>query len=196
MSSYFRSSNPDTRKTTSDYGAGMPPAAQPPDPVDSFVAQWRVERPDLPDDRLDAMATIARLGRLYALAGREIDATFAEHGLLLGEFDVLAALRRSGEPFELTPSVLVRQLMLSSSAMTNRLDRLEERDLIRRRPDPTDRRGVIVTLTPEGRRIVDAAVTDHVETEARILAPLDATQLRQLDDLVRALIGGLTGSTD
>ena len=168
----------------------------PEDPVDSLVQQWHRERPDLPMDRLHAMATIGRLGRLSTLAGRAIERTFATHDLQIGEFDVLAALRRSGEPFELTPSRLVRQLMLSSSAMTNRLDRLEERALVRRRPDPDDRRGTIVSLTDEGRALVDAAVTDHVETESDLLAPLDAAQRRQLDDLVRQLLAGMTGPSD
>jgi len=90
----------------------------------------------------------------------------------------------------------VRQLMLSSSAMTNRLDRLEERALVRRRPDPEDRRGTIVSLTDGGRVLVDAAVTDHVETEAQLLSPLDDAQRRQLDDLVRLLLEGMAGPSD
>jgi DNA-binding MarR family transcriptional regulator len=161
------------------------------DAVDELVEQWRRERPDLPEDGLLAMATIGRLGRLQHLAGREIERTFASHDLQIGEFDVLAALRRSGPPFELAPTDLVRQLMLSSGAMTNRLDRLEARGLLRRRPHPTDRRGVIVVLTPEGRELVDAAVADHVVTESRLLAALTAPQRRQLDELLRGLLAGL-----
>src|SRR5690349_2401527 len=113
------------------------------------------------------MATIGRLGRLHALAGRSIEDVFATHGLNAGEFDVLAALRREGDPFVLTPSALARTLMLSPAGMTNRLDRLVERGLVDRRADPDDRRSVLVALTPEGRRVVDAAVTDHVANEAR-----------------------------
>lgn len=159
-----------------------------PDPVDRLVEQWRRERPDLD---LDAMATVARLGRLSALAGPLVEACLAGHGLSVGEFDVLAALRRSGAPFRLTPTVLARTLMLSAAAMTNRLDRLESAGLVTRALDPGNRRSILVTLTPAGRERVDAAVTDHVANEERLLASLDAAQRRTLDELLRTLLAGI-----
>jgi DNA-binding MarR family transcriptional regulator len=158
------------------------------DAVDRFVAQWAHERPDLD---LAPMAVIGRLGRLSALGTAVIEAGLARHGLKLGEFDVLASLRRAGQPYELTPGALIRQLMLSSGAMTNRLDRLEENGLVQRAPDPADRRGVIVRLTPEGHKVVDEAVTDHVATEAGLLQPLSASERATLDRLLRKLLGPL-----
>src|SRR5687768_6871052 len=106
-----------------------------PDHVDQLIEQWRKERPDL---TLVPMAIFGRLGRLYALATRSIEAVVREHGLDIGEFDVLAALRRSGPPFAMTPSALSRTLMLSPSGMTNRLDRLESAGLVERRANPDD----------------------------------------------------------
>ena len=156
-----------------------------PDHVDRLVEQWRTERPDLD---LDAMATVARLGRLHAHTTRAIEAVFQRHGLSIGEFDVLAALRRAGEPYEQRPTQLASTLMLSPAGMTNRLDRLEKRGWLERRSDPDDRRSWIVALTAAGRAVVDAAVTDHVANEHRMLAGLTAAQRRALDAAVRALL--------
>jgi DNA-binding MarR family transcriptional regulator len=159
-----------------------------PDAVDQIVAQWAAVRPDL---ALAPMALVGRLGRLAALGTAVIEAGLARHGLKLGEFDVLASLRRAGDPPELTPGALVRQLMLSSGAMTNRIDRLEAAGLVTRRPDPADRRGVVVALTDEGRALVDRAVVDHLATEAELLAPLSANEQATLDRLLRKLLGPL-----
>lgn len=161
-----------------------------PDDIDTFIAQWRAERPDL-DDGLEAMAVFGRLGRLAALVGPAIEEVLLRHGLTTGEFDVLAALRRSGEPFTLTPTVLARMLMLSPGAMTNRLDRLERAGLVVRSVDPGNRRSTLVALSAEGRATVDAAVTEHVANEVRLLAGLDQEQRRQLDDLLRLLLATL-----
>jgi DNA-binding MarR family transcriptional regulator len=150
-----------------------------------MIDQWRRERPDL---RLDAMATIARLGRLHALAGRAVAEVLGSHALSVGEFDVLAALRRSGEPFEQRPTQLASALMLSPAGMTNRLDRLESQGWIERKLDPDDRRSWIVGLTVNGRRLIDTAVADHVENEERIVSVLGAEQRRALDDAVRTLL--------
>ncbi|GAA3244627.1 MarR family transcriptional regulator [Pseudonocardia petroleophila] len=164
-----------------------------PDAVDRVIAQWRRERPDLD---LAAMATIGRLGRLAALARPLVEAGLAPHGLTTGEFDVLAALRRAGEPFTLTPTVLARTLVLSPAAMTHRLDRLEAAGAVTRELDRGNRRSVPVTLTPEGRARVDAAVTDHVATEERLLAALSRPDRDLLDDLLRRLLAGLPGPPD
>lgn len=158
------------------------------DPVGALVHQWRQARPDLD---FDAMATIGRLGRLHVVAGRAIEQVFQEHGLSIGEFDVLAALRRSGAPFEMTPTALSRLLMLSPAGMTNRLDRLEAAGLIARRPDPVDRRSSIISLTADGRTRVDAAVSDHVANEEQLLEGLSAAERQQLDRLLTRLLASL-----
>ncbi|MET7768875.1 MarR family transcriptional regulator [Nocardia sp. NPDC005366] len=155
------------------------------DPVDRITAQWRRERPDLD---LEAMAILGRLGRLMMVAQGEIEAVFTAHGLNRGEFDVLAALRRSGQPFELNPSVLADTLMLSRAGMTGRLDRLESAGLVRRSADAADRRAIRVALTAAGRELVDTVVTDHIENETRMLAVLDAADRRELDRIVRVLL--------
>lgn len=158
------------------------------DPVDAIVAQWQRERPDLD---LEAVAMVGRLGRLLVLAQRAIETVFTRHGLRRGEFDVLAALRRSGEPFELNPSTLADTLMLSRAGMTGRVDRLESVGLVRRVADTHDRRTVRVALTPAGRELVDTVVTEHVANEAEILSVLTPDERRELDRLTRILLNGL-----
>jgi DNA-binding MarR family transcriptional regulator len=158
-----------------------------PDVVDELIAQWRRARPDLTSD-LDAMATVGRLGRLHARIRSRIDEVLAEHGLSVGEFDVLAALRRAGEPFVLRPIDLARSLMLSPAGMTNRIDRLESAGRIARRADPDDRRSMLVVLTPAGRDAIDGAVTDHLANEASLLAPLSPAQRHAFDHALRLLL--------
>ena len=167
--------------------------AAPPDHVDQLVAQWAVQRPDLD---LGPMATFGRLGRLSAHATRAITEVFAVHGLGIGEFDVLATLRRAGEPHVMKPTELARVLMLSPAGMTNRVDNLEAAGHVERRPDPADRRSSLVVLTDSGRELVDRAVTDHVENEDRLLAPLDRRERATLDDLLRKLLSQFEPSTD
>ncbi len=166
------------------YNAGV--GARTHDPVDELIAQWAIERPDL---QLAPMATFGRLGRLAVVAGRSIEAVFATHGLTTGEFDVLAALRRNGDPFVMTPTDLVTTLMLSPAGMTNRLDRLEASGHISRRADPGDRRSSLVVMTDQGRRVVDAAVVDHLANEARLLSILSPNEISALDRALRKLLG-------
>ena len=160
------------------------------DRVETLIDQWRRERPDLDGD-LEAMATIGRLGRLVSLMTAEIESVFEAHGLTIADFDVLAALRRAGDPFVLRPTDLARQLMLSPAGMTGRLDRLDRAGLVERRPDPDDRRSWLIQLSEQGRRVVDAAVSDHVANEARLLAPLTRAQRRGLDEAVHTLLDAL-----
>lgn len=155
------------------------------DHVDELIAQWARERPDL---ELGAMATFGRLGRYHAHANRAIEQVFTAHGLSVGEFDVLAALRRSGEPFAMRPTDLARTLMLSPAGMTNRLDRLEAAGWVLRTADRTDRRSSSVQLTPAGREVVDRVVGDHVANEADLLAPLSANEREVLDRALRKLL--------
>ena len=157
------------------------------DPVDVLIDQWRSVRPDLAP-QLDAMATIGRLGRLHALFRPKIEAVLADHGLAVADFDVLAALRRSGEPFVLRPIDLARSLMLSPAGMTGRLDRLEAAGHITRRLDANDRRSVLVELTTQGVEVVDAAVTDHLANEHRLLGVLAPDERAALDAALRTLI--------
>ena len=162
-----------------------PTDQQPTDAVDRMIAQWGRERPDLD---FDAMAIFGRLGRLTAHLGPAIDKTFTARGLQRGEYDVLAALRRAGEPFSLTPSALSDTLMLSRAGMTNRLDRLESAGLIQRRHSLQDRRSMHIDLTPAGLRLVDEATTAHVANETKLLSGLTADQRRSLNNLTRALL--------
>jgi DNA-binding MarR family transcriptional regulator len=158
------------------------------DHVDVLIEQWAAVRPDLD---LAPMATFGRLGRLHTHATRAIEAVFDRHGLTIGEFDVLAALRRAGEPHVMTPTALSRLLMLSPAGMTNRVDRLEAAGLVERRPEPNDRRSSLVVLTSAGRELADAAVTDHVANEADLLSGLTAAERRTLDQLLHKLLASL-----
>ncbi len=155
------------------------------DEVDKVIRQWRRERSDLD---LWPVEVMARVTRFAAIMNRSFDEVFARHGLRNGEFDVLAAIRRSGPPYVVTPSALSEQLMLSRAGMTNRLDRLDRAGLIHRRLDPEDRRSFLVTLTEKGMAIVDAAMSDHAANEAALLSGLSERQQQQLDDAMYTLL--------
>jgi DNA-binding MarR family transcriptional regulator len=181
-----------------DPGAGGPDDGAAPDPVDVLVDQWRAQRPDLdtgPDTGLAAMATIGRLGRVHAVFGPRIAEALGRHGLAIADFDVLAALRRSGPPFVLRPVDLAAALMLSPAGITGRLDRLERAGHVSRRLDPDDRRSLLVELTDDGLRTVDAAVADHVANEERLLAVLTPDERRTLDLILRKLAASPPPST-
>lgn len=155
------------------------------DEVDNLVAAWRRERPDLDVGPLEVLSRVTRLARHLDLARR---AAFAGHDLEAWEFDVLAALRRTGAPYALSPGQLVTQTLVTSGTMTNRIDRLADRGLVERRPDPDDRRGVQVRLTEAGRTRVDAALADLLGREGTLLAGLTPRQRAQLADLLRRLL--------
>ena len=159
------------------------------DRADLAVAQWARERPDLPSL---PMALFGRLSEAAERVMREhMNPLFAEAGLQSGEFDVLATLRRSGEPYMLSPTRLYEATMISSGGMTDRLDRLERARLIERRPDPRDRRGKLIALTEAGRRVIDEAIGRHVANEERLLAALTQAERETLDALLKKLIAGL-----
>src|SRR5579863_10070674 len=126
------------------------------DRIDRILAQWKRERPDL-DTK--AMGLVGRVQRAAAALRPRLDETHAGCGLQGESFDVLASLRRSGRPYQLTPTQLYREMMLTSGAMTNRIDRLEEAGLVSRRRDPQDRRGTLVRLTAKGKALIDSATT-------------------------------------
>jgi DNA-binding MarR family transcriptional regulator len=159
------------------------------DRADIAVEQWAHERPDL------AALPMAVFGRLSDAAERvmrdHMNPLFAEAGLQPGEFDVLATLRRSGEPYMLSPTRLYETAMISSGGMTNRLDRLERAGLVERRPDPSDRRGKLIALTYAGKRVIDETVGRHVANEERLLSVLSLAEQKKLNVLLRKLIAGL-----
>jgi DNA-binding MarR family transcriptional regulator len=161
------------------------------DHVDRVLEQWHAERPDLD---VSPMAVIGRLSRLSALVDAELRRTFARHGLDRASFDVLATLRRSGPPYRLTPTELMRSAMVTSGAITQRLDKLEARGLVKRSPDEADGRGVRVELTGDGGELIDRALPDHVATEHRILAALDGDQREELATTLRTLLESLPGA--
>ena len=155
------------------------------DEIDRLVAEWSRERPDLDTS---ASHTLTRITRLALLQQASFAPVFARYGLTWGEHLVLAALRRAGPPFRMTPTTLFSSLLLSSGAMTNRLDRLEGMGLVRRLADPTDRRGRLVELTAKGRRLVDKAVVDHIADEDKLIAPLSRAERKRLAGLLRKLL--------
>jgi len=168
--------------------AGAPAAgttAAPRDEVDDLIAAWRQQRPDLDVAPLQVLSRVSRLARHLDIARR---GAFAAHGLESWEFDVLSALRRAGPPFQLTPGALLRATLVTSGTMTNRIDRLASAGLVYREPDPSDRRGVLVTLSERGRSVVDAALTDLLDRERALLAALSDDQRLLLADLLRTLL--------
>jgi DNA-binding MarR family transcriptional regulator len=157
------------------------------DEVDRLVEAWQRERPDL---ELAPMQVLSRVSRLGHHLDRARKASFAAHDLESWEFDVLAALRRAGSPYELSPGRLIRETLVTSGTMTNRVDRLVARGLVERLPDPHDRRGVLVRLTGEGRTKVDGALATLLEREQELLAGLDTASQQRLAALLRRLVAG------
>ena len=159
------------------------------DRADMAVAQWARERPELPALPMEIF------GRLLDAAERvtrdHMNPLFAEAGLQPGEFDVLATLRRSGEPYMLSPTRLYEAAMISSGGMTSRLDRLERAGFVERRPDPHDRRGKLIALTKTGRRVIDDTLSRHVANEEQMLSALTRTEQEKLNALLKKLIAGL-----
>ena len=163
----------------------QPAGAGPRDEVDDLVAAWQAERPDLDIEPLQVLSRVSRLARHLDRARR---AAFASHDLEPWEFDVLSALRRQGAPYQLSPGALLRTTLVTSGTMTNRIDRLEQAGLVRRQPDPQDKRGVLVTLTAAGRSRADAALADLLASERVLLEGLGGAERRTLADLLRILL--------
>jgi DNA-binding MarR family transcriptional regulator len=158
------------------------------DGVDLIIEQWQRERPDLDPS---AIGVIGRISRLARELEQRLEPVYREHGLEPGWHDVLATLRRHGSPYRLRPTELTSASMLTSSGTTKRLDRLEQAGLIARAPDPEDRRGTLITLTPAGLRLIDALTAAHLENEQRIIGALSEADQRRLADLLRKLQLGL-----
>ena len=162
------------------------------DQVDRLVEAWRRERPDLD---LAPMEVLSRVTRVAQRLDRIRRATFAAYSLESWEFDVLAALRRAGAPYQLSPGQLIRETQVTSGTMTNRVDRLVGRQLVERSPDPHDRRGVLVRLTARGRRTVDGAFADLLQREQGLLSGLARQERRELVALLRQLSAALEHDT-
>ncbi|GAA1882624.1 MarR family winged helix-turn-helix transcriptional regulator [Lapillicoccus jejuensis] len=160
------------------------------DEVDRIVGAWERERPDLDASPLHVLSRISRLARHLDLAR---GTAFARHGLEGWEFDVLSALRRSGEPYQLSPGQLVTQTLVTSGTMTNRVDRLAARGFVERHPDSRDRRGVLVALTPSGREVVDAALADLLDRERDLLRDLPPREREALTSTLRVLLQPFDG---
>ncbi|KGM10198.1 MarR family transcriptional regulator [Cellulomonas carbonis] len=175
--------------------AGSTPAARgaasvasgpvPRDGVDRIRDQWARERPELDTE---AMGIFGRVYRLARVAGDAVAAAYAEFGITRADFDVLATLRRSGEPFALSPTQLTASLMLTSGGVTGRVDRLEGLGLVRRAPSPSDRRSLVVSLTEEGRELVDRALVAGLEVQQGLLAGVAEDRRPLLDGLLRELL--------
>ncbi|MCT9087582.1 MarR family transcriptional regulator [Streptomyces sp. ASQP_92] len=156
------------------------------DAVDAITAQWAAVRPDL--DTVP-MAVYGRIYRIARAMGDRMEKEYARFGIGRGEFDVIATLRRSGEPYTLSPRQLSATLMLTTGGMTGRLDKLERAGLLARSPDPTDRRGLRVTLTERGLRLVDESATAGLAVQAEVLgAALTEPESAQLSTLLRKLL--------
>ena len=163
------------------------------DEVDELVEAWARERADLDLAPVEVFSRIGRLARRLDLARK---AAFAAHGIESWEFDVLAALRRAGTPYELSPGRLLRETLVTSGTMTNRVDRLAARGLVERLPDPHDRRGVLVRLTPEGKTTVDGAFEALLDGERALMADLTSAQRADLAALLRALLAPFGSRVD
>ncbi|MFC6354926.1 MarR family winged helix-turn-helix transcriptional regulator [Luethyella okanaganae] len=154
------------------------------DEVDRIVDAWSRERPDLDFTPLHVFSRVRRLAKHLDRARRS---AFSRSDLESWEFDVLSALRRAGGPYQLSPKQLLQQTLVSSGTMTNRIDRLAERDLVTRRTDPNDGRGILVAMTPAGLSRVDAAITRLVDAEAVLLSTLTPADQERMTGLLRRL---------
>jgi DNA-binding MarR family transcriptional regulator len=166
------------------------PRSRPPeheDPVDVIIDQWAAVRPDLDTTAMEVFGRVFRLSRAM---GDRMEKAYTPYGISRGEFDVLATLRRSGEPYALSPRQLSATLMLTTGGMTGRLDKLERAGLLRRSPDPHDRRGLRVTLTEKGLELIDEAVGAGLAVQTEALSALGADRAGHLADLLRELLAG------
>ena len=154
------------------------------DEVDRILGEWAAARPDLD---IAPLAVFSRMTRVTKHVDRARSQAFERSGLAAWEFDVLAVLRRSGPPFRQSPKVLVQQTMVSSGTMTNRIDRMATRGLVRRLTDPNDGRGVLVEMTEQGQTLVDAAMTRLADAEEQLLGGMPRAERERLATLLRKL---------
>ena len=166
-------------------GAVTNTAIRPADEVDHITRAWGTVLPEVDTSPMEVFSRVSRLARQFDLKRRQ---AFLTHNLEPWEVDVLSSLRRGGEPYSATPGQLMAELLVSSGTMTNRIDRLEDKGLVTRSPSPTDRRGVEVSLTSDGKTQVDRALTQLIEVERELLTPLSDAEATQLAALLRAVL--------
>ncbi|ELH4836921.1 MarR family transcriptional regulator [Vibrio harveyi] len=155
------------------------------DAIDRVVSQWAKEKPDLDTE---PMAIMGRLMRIAKYMENRVVEVHKRYDLKMGEFDVLATLRRSGEPYRLTPSELVSSMMLTSGAMTNRLDKLEKKGLIAREHSKEDRRSVSVQLTSKGFELIDALIEQHLQAQHELMGSLTRDEREQVNQALKLLL--------
>lgn len=155
------------------------------DHVDFVVDQWSRAMPGLD---ASSMKIFGRMLRLMKHLGKKRAQAMEQFGFREGEFDVLATLRRAGEPYRLSPTQLYKSLLITSGAMTNRLSHLEQQGLIRRIADPDDKRSTLVSLTPHGQERIEQALIVHTQTQNALLSSLSEVQRAQLESLLRELL--------
>jgi DNA-binding MarR family transcriptional regulator len=163
------------------------------DRIDVILGEWEEQLPGLD---ASPVAVIGRIDRLAQLLQERIEPIFVRHGLNGGEYDVLAALRRAGPPFRLSPSGLSQSLIVTSGGMTKRLKSLEDAGLVRRSPNQLDRRSTLVQLTPKGRKLIDSVVVAHVANERRLIASLHEDSCQHLASLLRRFLVALGDDAD
>lgn len=155
------------------------------DRVHTIENQWHEEIPEL---ETESMACIGRLNQVFRHIERRLSENYTDFGLNSGEFDVLATLKRSGSPYQLKPTELYNTLMITSGAMTNRIDTLEKKGLVKRENDPEDRRAMYVVLTEKGHELIQRAVFSHVALEKVLLDALKEEEVHALSDLLSKLL--------
>lgn len=165
--------------------------AQQHDHIDQLLAQWGRQ---LPGIDVSPMAPVGRLHRLSQLVLQKVhNPVFDRHQISVQDFDVMAALFRSGPPYRQSPGELLAQTMVTSGTMTNRIDRLEESGFVAREADPNDRRGIQVVLTRKGKEALLRVLPEHIESERTLLSVLDAREQQQLSGLLSRLLAQFDG---
>lgn len=155
------------------------------DRVDAVLQKWRQARPEL---AVSAKGIVGRIIRLQAVMMDQVTDLFNRHGIQPGEYAVLCNLRIQGSPYQLSPKGIAQSVLLTSGGLSNLLERLENKKYIKRLPDPNDRRGVTVQLLPLGKKVIDAAMTEHVQFEAGLVNVLNQTERATLENLLKKML--------
>lgn len=158
------------------------------DRIDKITKQWQRERPDLD---VSPMGLIGRLGNITLHLSREMEKVFSQFGLNTSSFDVLATLRRAGDPYTLSPGEMLSTLMVTSGTMTNRIDQLEKAGWVIRKVNPEDGRGFLVSLTPEGLELINKVIEAHVENQKRLVSGLSQQEQQALNQLLKVFLNTL-----
>ncbi|HEJ9484816.1 MarR family transcriptional regulator [Proteus sp. GOKU] len=158
------------------------------DRIDKITKQWQRERPDLD---ISPMGLIGRLGNITLHLSREMEKVFSQFGLNTSSFDVLATLRRAGDPYTLSPGEMLSTLMVTSGTMTNRIDQLEKAGWVIRKVNPEDGRGFLVSLTPEGLELINQVIEAHVENQKRLVSGLSQQEQQALNQLLKVFLNTL-----